>query len=142
MKLFQKLLTNIFCTFSVLAALVGVLCAVGILEKLPYDEILFPVLYMSVGTAVFVTLREYFLGDAGKWKYALDIFGCCAVIFLTGYLTGWFAFEPIYLALIAGMVVFVYLAVWLLTWLQSKRDEGDLNRLLARRNADPEQKSN
>ena len=133
MKLLQKLLTNIFCTFSVLAVLIGVLCAAGILEKLPYDEIVFPVLYMSCGTALFVTLRENFLCDAGKWKYVLDICGCCAIIFLTGYLTGWFVFEIFYLALIFGMVIAVYLAVWLLTWLQCKRDEGDLNRLLAHR---------
>ena len=131
MKMIRQMLTNAFCTFTVLSVLFGILCRIGVLQSLPYDEVVFTLLFMSVGATAFVAARERVLPRLERAGHALDLVGCCAVILLIGWLAGWLEISLSYFLLILGMVLIVYLMVWFLTWLQSKHDEEDLNRLLA-----------
>lgn len=132
MKTLKNTITNTFCIFSVLSILIGILCKANILENLPYAEVIFPLFLMSVGTAVFVAVREIVLPDSSKLKYLIDIFGCSVVILLISHFAGWLEVSASYFLLICAIVLAVYLLVWLITWLQSKHDEEDLNRLLAK----------
>lgn len=131
MKL-RHMINNIFCTFTVLSLVFGVLCKAEVLVNLPYTEVLFPLLWMSVGTSAWIALREAFLPDAQGAKYPVEIVGCTAIILLSVRAAGWLELRLPYLLMIFAMVLVVYLCVWFLTWLQSKHDEEDLNSLLKR----------
>lgn len=136
MKMIRNIITNTFCVFSVLSILFGVLCRIDILKNLPYDQVIFVLLCMSIGTTLFVTLREVFIPGTDKLKYLIDICGCSGIILLIGYLAGWLQLSISYFILIVIMVFLVYLLVWIFTWLQSKHDEDDLNRLLAKHSSE------
>ena len=131
MKILKNIITNTFCTFSVLSLLIGILCNTHVLKNLPYTNSVFQLFFMSVGTTLFVTVREIVIPDC-KFKYLIDMTGCSAVILLIGYFAGWLEMSVSYFLLICTIVLVVYVLVWLLTWLQSKHDEEDLNRLLAK----------
>lgn len=133
MKRIRTVITNTFCTFTVLSFLFGILCKAGVFENLFYTEVVFTLLSMSAGTSVFVVLREWLLPNVGRAKYGIELFGCTLIILLSLHFAGWLELHLIYFMLIFAMVLVVYLIVWLLTWLQSKHDEGDLNALLKSR---------
>lgn len=131
MKL-RHISNSIFCTFTVLSLVFGVLCKIGVLRNLPYTEALFPLLWMSVGTSLWVALRETFLLNVGGEKYLVEIIGCTTIVLLLVRAAGWLEPSLSYVLMIFGMVLVVYLGVWFLTWLQSKCDEKNLNSLLKR----------
>lgn len=131
MKL-RHISNSIFCTFTVLSLVFGVLCKIGVLDNLPYTEVLFPLLWMSVGTSLWVALRETFLLNVGGAKYLVEIIGCTTIVLLLVRAAGWLEPSLSYVLMIFGMVLVVYLGVWFLTWLQSKCDEKNLNSLLKR----------
>lgn len=132
MKIFSHMITNTFRTFSVLSIVFGILCKVGILENLPYTQVVFVLFFMALGTTLFVTIREMITQDTVPFKYMVDMVGCSAIILFMSHLMGWLELSLSYFLLIGAMVVTVYLLVWLITYLQSKHDEEDLNRLLMR----------
>lgn len=131
MKL-RHIINSIFCTFTVLSLVFGVLCKAGVLVDLYYTEVIFPLIWMSVGTSLWIELRETFLPDAQLAKYPIEIVGCIAIILLSVRAAGWLELSFSYLIMIFAMVLVVYLCVWFITWLQSKHDEKDLNSLLKR----------
>lgn len=130
MKRIRSAVMDTFSTFTVLSFLFGILCKAGVLESLPYSEVVFMLLGMSAGTSVFVALREWLLPDAGRVKYGIEIFGCTVIILLSLHFGGWLELRLTYFLLVFAMVLVVYLVVWALTWLQCKHDEEDLNALL------------
>lgn len=130
MKQINKIITNSFCTFSVLSLLFGILCRIDILIDLSYTKVVFPLFFMALLTSIFVAGREFFISDTVKWKYIIDIIGCTIIILFIGQLVGWLEVSMSYFSLIIVMVLLVYVAVWGITWIQSKHDEDDLNRLL------------
>lgn len=132
MKIFSHMITNTFRTFSVLSIVFGILCKVGILEDLPYTQVVFILFFMALGTTLFVTIIEMITQDTVPFKYMVDMVGCSAIILFMSHLKGWLELSLSYFLLIGAMVVTVYLLVWLITYLQSKHDEKDLNRLLMR----------
>lgn len=132
MKVLKTMIANTFCTFSVLSLLMGILCKANILVELPYSNAVFPLFFMSIGTTLFVTVREIVMPDSAKLKYLIDITGCSAVILLIGHFVGWLEMSMSYFLMICAMVLIVYVLVWFLTWLQSKHDEEELNRLLVK----------
>lgn len=133
MKLLRNMIMNTCCTFSVLSVLFGILCGFKVFENLPYTQVVFTLLLMSVGTSAVIVLREALLPNMERLKYAVEITGCAAVILLCLRLNGWLELRVAYLLLVLAMILIIYLVVWFLTWLQSKRDEGDLNELLRKR---------
>lgn len=130
MKLIRKVINDSFCTFSVLSMIIAVLCSVGYLQELPYTEIIYPIALMSVGTTLFVSLREVIFPQLGAIKYVFEILGCTIIILAILWYVGWMEFNFSYFIVNLAIVVSVYLLVWLLTWIQSKRDEDTLNSLL------------
>lgn len=130
MKQINKIITNSFCTFSVLSLLFGILCRMDILIDLSYTKVVFPLFFMALLTSIFVAGREFFISEPVKWKYIIDIIGCTIIILFIGQLVGWLEVSMSYFSLIIVMVLLVYVAVWGITWIQSKHDEDDLNRLL------------
>ena len=133
MKSLRNMIMNTCCTFSVLSILFGILCCFGVFENLPYTQVVFTLLLMSAGTSAVIVLRETLLPNMERLKYAVEIAGCAVVILLCLRFSGWLELRVSYFLLVLGMIVMVYLVVWFLTWLQSKRDEGDLNELLRKR---------
>lgn len=99
---------------------------------MPYSEIIFILLLMSASTTIVVGVREIIMPDLDKWKCLIDLFGCGLVIFVIGHFVGWLEMSVSYFLMITSIVLTVYVLVWFLTWLQSKHDEEDLNRLLTK----------
>lgn len=132
----HKIINNTFCTFSVLSFVFGILCKAGILEDLPYTQVVFTLICMSLATTGFVVVRERLLREITRIAPFLDIIGCSVIILIIGNYAGWLEYSISYLGLILLMVVMVYLFVWLLTWLRSKHDEEELNRILGQQNSD------
>lgn len=132
MKFLKNIITNTFCTFSVLSFLIGILCKVNVIGDMPYSKTIFTLLLMSVSTTIVVGVRAIVVPDLDKWNCLVDLFGCGVVVFLIGYFVGWLEMSMPYFLMIVSIVLVVYVLVWFVTWLQSKHDEEDLNRLLTK----------
>lgn len=132
MKFVKEMIQSTLSVLSVLALVFGVLCQIGLFQPMLFHEAIFPFLVMAVCTTLFVTLRERLLPDDTLPHKALDICACALIVYAIAILQGWMAFTCQYALILLGMVAGVYLIVWVITWMQSKRDAEKLNALLKR----------
>lgn len=116
-----------------------ILCKMEILVDLPYSQIVIPLFFMSLGTTIWIKLREVLWPNIEGIKYFIEIIGCTAIVMLCVTMTGWLELRLSYLLLIFSMVLLVYLGVWFFTWIQSKHDERYMNNL---RQQNSEEKKN
>ena len=130
MKYIKKALNYIVSIFTAIMLIIGTLCSVGAIPSLTLSDSIFKVLLMAVVTAAFVTFKDKFITDKPLLDFIIGVIGCSVLVFVVGLIGGWMSFDIYSFLVVFGVTILVYLFVWFMTVIQSKKDSDELNEQL------------
>ncbi|MEG0692122.1 MAG: DUF3021 family protein [Oscillospiraceae bacterium] len=130
MKYIKKTLAYIVSIFTAIMLILGTLCYVGAIPSLTLSESIYKVVLMAVVTAAFTTFKDEFITDNPLLDFIIGVIGCSVLVFVVGLIGGWMAFDLYSFLLVFGVTILVYLFVWFMTVMQSKKDADELNEQL------------
>lgn len=127
---FKKVLAYMVSIFTAIILILGTLCYVGAIPSLTLSESVYKVLLMAAVTAVFVTVKDELILDKPLLDFFIGIIGCSILVFVVSLIGGWMTCDLYSFSLVFGVTIVVYLFVWFMSVMQSKKDTDQLNEQL------------
>lgn len=116
-------------TYTCLILLYAVLAGVGLFPSLEWHTILVMFLLTS-GITISIVIAEVWMSSRVWITHLIRLLLITGIVFGFGYLADFFSFEPIYVLIVGGMNILIYVAVFGLMLIQTQAEAREVNKRL------------